>query len=440
MVKQILTFILIVPLIFWSCVTYQPPPSLYMGDLPPSAIADLSLDDRILVEDAWRYIQEGRAKKAEKIINKLSSQNSFYYLGLGFVSLTLEYPQRAEQYFKVSLSEYPEMTLAHIGLAQIYQESGQEDLAFIEYREILKVNPEHPWAKPQFEEIKLSKTEELQREANSYLTAGDMEKSKEAYLKALYYTPDATEAHLALAEIYKKEGNLESALVHFKAAATNVPQNMDIRIEYADTLFQAGELKKSLILYEELSETDPNNTEIQQRIETIKNRLGIFKLPSQFESIQFSEAVLKEEIAALLSVKFKNIIDEPKGKPPIIIDISTSWASQFILHTASLRILDVYPNHTFQPKKVITRAEMAEVLFRLVEHLKRKGHSFIQQIPPDRIQIADVSPGNYYYRPILLIVSYDIMGLSRDRTFNPDLAVSGQEAIRLFELILVLIK
>ena len=80
--KQILTFILIVPLIFWSCATYQPPPpSQYMGELPPSAIADLSLDDRILVEDAWRYIQDGRAKKAEEIINKLGSQNSFYYVG-----------------------------------------------------------------------------------------------------------------------------------------------------------------------------------------------------------------------------------------------------------------------------------------------------------------------------------------------------------------------
>jgi len=411
-----------------------------MGDLPPSAIADLSLDDRILVEDAWRYIQDGRTKKAEKTINKLGSQNSFYYVGLGFVSLILEYPQRAEQYFKASLSEFPEMTLAHVGLAQIYLKSGQEDLAFVEYREILKVDPDHPWAKPQFEEIKMSRTEELQREANSYLTAGDMEKSKEAYLKALYFTPDAIEAHLSLAKIYKKEENLQSALVHFKAAATSVPQNTDIQMEYADTLFQAGELKKSLVLYEELSEKNPSNVEIQQRLETIKNRLGIFKLPSQYDSIQFSEAVSKEEIAALLSVKFKNIIDEPKGKPPIIIDISTSWASQFILHTASMGILDVYPNHTFQPKKIITRAEMAEVLFRLVEHLKRKEYNFIQQIPPDRIQISDVSPGNYYYRPILLIVSYDIMDLSRDRKFNPDQAVSGQEAIRLVGLILALIQ
>lgn len=441
MVKHIFPFVWGILLIIWSCATYQPPPpTLYMGELPPAAVAELSLDDRILLEDAWRYIQEGRVKKAEKSLNKLGSQNPFYYVGLGYVSLILDYPQRAAQYFKASLAEFPEIVQARIGLAQIYQDEGREDLAFIEYREILKVNPEHPWAKPQFEEIRTRKTEELQREADNYLRTGDTEKGRETYLKALYYSPDSTETHLALAKIYKQEGDLKKALVHYEAAATNIPQNRNIQEEYADTLFQAGELKNSLVIYEELLAKDPGNNEIQERLETIKNRLGIFKLPSQYDSIPFSEAVSKEEIAALLSVKFKDIIDKPAGKPPIIIDISTSWASQFILHTASLGILDVYPNHTFQPKKVITRAEMAEILFRLVERLKRKGHSFVQQIPPDRIQIADVSPGNYYYRPILLIISYDIMDLTRDRTFNPNQAVSGQEAIKLVELILALIQ
>jgi hypothetical protein len=225
-----------------------------------------------------------------------------------------------------------------------------------------------------------------------------------------------------------------------KAASAEDAQNTDIRKVYADTLFQAGELKNSLGVYEDLLEQNPGDQEIRDRLETIKNRLGIFELPSQYNAIPSTESVTKEDVAALLSIKFKGVIDEQSGKPPYIIDISTSWASRFILHTASLGILDVYPNHTFQPKKVLTRAEMAEVLFRLIEHLKRKGYSFIQQIPPDRIQISDVSPSNYYYRPIILLVSYDIMTLSQDRAFHPDQAVSGRETTRLLELILALIK
>jgi len=425
----------------WSCATYQPPPpNLYTGELPQSIVTELSLDERILVEDAWKSIRVGNTKNAQKIIEGLGSENSFYYVGMGYVAYLLSDSQTAEQYFKASLSYFPDVGLAHFGLAQIYQDLDKVDNAFSEYREILKNDPDNPWAKPRYEEIKERKTGEALTEARAFLSAGDGEKGKESFLRALYYSPDSTEAHLALGKIYRDECNFQNALLHLKAASTGEAENTDIRKELADTLFQAGELKNSLGIYEDLLDKNPGNQEIRDRMETIKNRLGIFELPSQYNAIQSTESVTKEDVAALLSVKYKDIIDEQSGKPPIIIDISTSWATRFILQTASLGILDVYPNHTFQPKKVITRAEMAEILFRLIEHLKRKGYNFVQQIPPNRIQISDVSPSNYYYRPILLLISYDIMTLSKDRVFNPDLAVSGRETIRLMDLILALIK
>jgi len=83
---------------------------------------------------------------------------------------------------------------------------------------------------------------------------------------------------------------------------------------------------------------------------------------------------------------------------------------------------------------------MAEILLRLVSHLRDRGYRFIQQIPPENIQISDVSADNYYYQPIIQIVSYDIMSLSLDKTFNPDLPVSGPDAIRLLDIIMGQIK
>ncbi len=103
-------------------------------------------------------------------------------------------------------------------------------------------------------------------------------------------------------------------------------------------------------------------------------------------------------------------------------------------------ILDIYPNHTFQPRKIVTRAEMAEILLRLINYLEKKGDKFIQQIPPERIQLPDVASHNYYYKAIIQILSYNIMDLSLNREFNPDLPVSGRESIKLFDIILALIK
>lgn len=440
MVKKLFAIILL-PTIFWSCATYQPPPpSLHIGSLPPSIVDELSLEERILAEDAWDLLKQGKGNKAEKIISKLGTKSPVFHMGLGYANYLLNNLKTAEEFFKKALEKYPNTTLIHSGLAQVYKKSGREEQAFTEYREILKLEPEHPWAKQQYESLKGRKTEEALEEANAALLGGDTEKSKEGYLKALYYSPQSTKAHIALAEIYKKENELQNALIHLKAAASNEPENLDFLKNYAETLYRTQQYTKSLDIYENLSKFEPENKEFMDRIESIKNRLGIFELPSQYDSIASSEAVTKEEISALLGVKFKGIVGEVSAKPPIIIDIATSWASKFILQMTFLGILDIYANHTFQPKKIVTRAEMSEILLRLIRYLEKKGFKFIRQIPLERIQISDISSQNYYYQPIIQLLSYGIMDLFPDRTFKPDLPISGQESIRFMEIILALTK
>lgn len=440
MVKKAITIFILVTS-FWSCATYTAkPPSLYIENLPPSILAELTLEERILTEEAWNDLKRGNGKKAEKIISKLGTQSLVYYVGLGYAYLLLNNFQASEKIFKTGLKYFPDIILIHTGLAQIYQATGHEILAFAEYREILKKNPEHSWAKERFGAIKRSKTESALLEAQTALSEGNTEKSKETLLKALYYSPRSTETHLALAEIYKGENNLQSALIHLKVASENEPKNGEILKNYAEILHQAEQYSKSLDIYERLLALNPEDRKISDKIESLKNRLGIFKPPSQYNLIASSEVISREEIAALLAVKFKGIVEEISSKPPIIIDISPSWASKFILQMTSLGILDVYTNHTFQPKKIVTRAELAKILYRFIIYLEKKGYKLIQQIPPDKIQTSDVPPDNYYYQPIIQILSYSIMDLSPERKFNPDLPVSGYESLKLLNIILTLIK
>lgn len=393
-----------------------------------------------MAEDAWKNLKTGHADRAVKILAKLGAGSPLYLAGMGYANYVRQEKQRAEDFFLASLREYPEQVLSRLGLAQLYLESGRDEQAFSECRKVLNIEPEHPWAKPQFENIKQRKTTEMLDTAQDLVNSDDLEAGKAAFLKVLFYSPESTEAHLALAGIYNQQAKPDNALIHIKAAYDNNPLDEAILETYGDILFASKENAKSLDIYEKLLELDPEHKIAQERIESLKNRLGIFELPSQYDSISISEAVTKEQMAALMSVKFKNILVLPTSKPPIIIDISTSWAAKFILQIASLNILDIYPNHTFQPNKIITRAEMAETISRLLNHLQKQGHRFIQQIPPNRINISDVSPDNYYYNPILLMVSYDLMSLAPGKTFNPDRPVPGQEVIRLLDVILGLIR
>ncbi len=243
-----------------------------------------------------------------------------------------------------------------------------------------------------------------------------------------------------MADIYKKENNLSSALVHIKAAAASRPDDTGILERYAATLAEAKQYERSLEVYEEILELDKNNKKARDQIESLKNRLGIYELPSRYNEIPLQEAVTREDVAALLAVRLKDFFPELTPQPPIIIDISASWASKFILKITSLNLMEVYANHGFQPKKIMTRAELAETVFRVINYLKQRGHRFIYQIPLERIRIPDVSPDHFYYQPISQVLSYQVMELYPDKTFKPDQPVSGPEAIKTIDILIALAK
>lgn len=424
---------------FWSCTPPQLiSPSLYVENLPPSIIAEMSLEQRILTEEAWSDLKDGEGERAKKKFMKLGTDSPLYYAGLGYALYLLDDANSAEDFFKASLQFYPDLVLIHVGLAQIYEESGREELAFSEYRNILKVEPDHAWARPRYESVKTAKTNEFLKTGRQLHSSGQIEESKSAFLKALFYSPTSSDAHVSLARIYKDENSLQNALLHIKAANTSNPGNTEILIEYGEILFDLLDFTNSLQIYEKVLEKEPENKQILERIETLENKLGLFELPSQYEEIPSRQTASREEIAALMAIKFKDALDEPSDKPPIIVDIATSWAARHIVQLTSLGLLDVYPNHEFLPKEPVSRAQLAETLMRLIHYLEQRGKKFIQQIPPEKIQIEDVTPSNYYFRPILAILSYDIMALSVDKKFRPNDSVSGAEAVRLFNIIAAL--
>lgn len=440
MVKKILLVVGLAALA-WSCATFEPlPPAFYVEDLPQALTTSMTLEQRIAAEEAWNDLRTGRSDRAGKAFAKLGPESLVSLLGRGFLALQAQDLQAAEQGFKEALGHDPGMTLAHVGLAQVALARGDEDQAYTQYREILKREPDHGWAKPRFEALREKRTEEFTSDARRAVAAGDVEGGKRAYLKALFYTPESVEVNLDLARIYRKEKNAASAALHYKAASAGDPKNRTILREYAETLSDAEQYGRSLDIYELLAEADPKDKTVRERIESLKNRLGIYELPSLYKDIPASESISREELAALLAVKFRNVLNGGETTPPILIDIATSWASRFILKVTALGVMESYENHTFLPKKIINRAELAETLVRLVNFLKNKGYRLTPQMAPDRIQISDVPPDNYFHAPIVQIISYQILDLSAQRTFRPDAVVGGREAIEALDIILGLMK
>jgi Tfp pilus assembly protein PilF len=419
-----------------SCVTFKPtPPSFYIEDIPAAVATRLTLDERIAAVDAWKSLREGRTDQARKLLLELGQDNPLYAVGLGYVDFALADLGAAETNFKESLSRFPDMPLADIGLAQVYEARGEKDQAFSSYREILKKDPGNRWAGPRFQKLQGELVDASFASAKAALAAGNREEEKRALLKALFYDPESVRAHLELVKIYREEKNTSALLLHLKAASEARPGDRAVLREYAEYLYEAGEFGRSLDLYEKVAEFAPQDKAVAARIAELKNKLGVFELPSQYALIPDLDSITREDLAALISVKFKDFFKAPAESTQILVDISMSWAQRFIIEVASRGVMSVYDNHTFQPKRVINRAEMADAVSRLVSYLQGRGIRFVPLMDARKIQIADVTPDSYYYQPILKVVSLQIMVLTPGMAFEPERIVTGREAVIILDVV-----
>jgi hypothetical protein len=196
----------------------------------------------------------------------------------------------------------------------------------------------------------------------------------------------------------------------------------------------------SLEILERLAAAEPKDAAVGKKVEEIKSKLGVYELPSQYDAIPALEAVTREDLAALIGVKFGDFLAAPGPRTEILTDIATSWAQRFIVKVASLEIMAGSVNHTFQPRRIINRADLADAAVRLIGVLQQRGAKFVPLVETRRIQIADVGPDNFYYAPISKALAYQVMALTPERTFEPDRTVSGAEAVRVLDIILGLAK
>jgi Tfp pilus assembly protein PilF len=426
----------------WSCATVPPaaPPAFYVEDMPNDQASKLRLDDRIAAEDAWDALRTGRPEIARKYLMKLGTANPIREAGLAYADLLSGNLPEAEARFQSSIAGTPGMIPSRVGLAQIYESRRDRDKTFNEYREILKLVPDHRWAKPRFEALRDDLVRESTAAARAALASGNRETAKREFQKVLFYAPEMASVHLELARLYRQDKDNEQALLHYREAMAAGTEDKSVLREYADFLAETGELGLSLEILEKLAEAQPKDTATAKRVEELRSKLGVYEIPSQYDAIPALDIITREDLAALIGVKFESYLDAPPTRTEILVDISLSWAQRYIVKVASLEIMGAYDNHTFQPRRIINRAELAEAAVRLIGVLQKRGARFVPLVETRRIQIADVSPDNLYCDAVTKALGYEIMTLTPERRFEPDRTVSGEEAIRVMDIILGLVK
>jgi hypothetical protein len=155
---------------------------------------------------------------------------------------------------------------------------------------------------------------------------------------------------------------------------------------------------------------------------------------SRQEGVRTEPFITRGLVAELIAA----LPDIPReGKKVIIMtDILEHPSRSNIIQVVGNGYMDVFPNHEFKPQAFVSRAEMADILWRLVSAATDLG-----EIYGGGPEIIDLPATNRYYEPVRGAVDLGLLSLEQDGRFDPTRPVTGTEAwetlIRLYRLLKV---
>jgi hypothetical protein len=93
-------------------------------------------------------------------------------------------------------------------------------------------------------------------------------------------------------------------------------------------------------------------------------------------------------------------------------------------------VMEPYANHTFQPRTVVRRADLAQVVSRLLDIVAPES---VAAWRAARTRFADVADTHLAYPAASNAVASGVMAPSPDGTFQPSRVVTGAEAVQAIE-------
>ncbi len=111
-------------------------------------------------------------------------------------------------------------------------------------------------------------------------------------------------------------------------------------------------------------------------------------------------------------------------------DVRTHWAATWILPVTQAGVMDILPNHTFQPAGTLRRGELAQMATQLVTLSAAGRATDLAAWRAARPRFVDLPTGNVFYRSAAFAVASGAMTADGVR-FEPTRPATGAELVAL---------
>ena len=382
---------------------------------------EVTSKDEKSLRRAWDDVLAGQVAKAEQATSRLLSARPDLRPArviLGFAALRAGRLKESSRSFESVLAVEPNDVAALVGLASVLRKQGLLDQALPLYSKAERLRPRDSALSRRTSEVKLAVAEAAIARAGSLSAEG---KKAEAILmlqKALEVAPELSPVRLELADLLVESGRRTEAL-SVLGAVLDSDRNITMRV--AAIRFEDGDLDGAEMALRRGLRDVAEDAEGAALLARIRERRASLALPEPLRAIGEAARITRAELAALVVERIESL----KSKKPVAVgevasDLSRTWARPQVLRALELGLMEVYPNHTFQPSGVVRRGELATVAARVLD-LSGWGRS-------SAAAPKDMSPSHLQYAAVTRVLGAGVMLNAPSGAFEPWRIVSGAEA------------
>src|SRR5262249_56405535 len=127
------------------------------------------------------------------------------------------------------------------------------------------------------------------------------------------------------------------------------PTDQRTLVLIGEILEARGEGDAAIKVYTQSLAFEPSET-IEARVKALRDKAALNTLPEEYKSIDASPTVSRAQLAALIGVRLGSVLKQAGPSTPVVItDTRSTWAAPWIMTVTQAGVMEVYPNHTFQP-------------------------------------------------------------------------------------------
>jgi len=392
------------------------------------------------IDTGWRFLQNDNLRDADRSFSTAIKRSPAFYpaiAGEGWVALARGNRERALMNFDAALAVDRAYVPALIGRGQALLAQKKDDEALTAFEGALAIDSSLADVRRRVEVLRFRKVQDLIDRAHAASRAGRADDAVAAYKRAIDASPDSAFLYRELATVERKQGNPKDALAHFRKAVDLDPTDATSWVEVGTLLEDQQDIDGALAAYRRAAAIE-SSPELTARIAAATERARETHLPAEFRAIRQSAPITRGELAALIGVRFETLLRSAPQRQALMTDVRGHWASQWITPVVSAGVMDVFDNHTFQPRQRVRRVDLATAVSRVL-NLAGQRTPALRAKWSQRPAIADVATTHLSYPAVSTAVASGVMTLLDGQRFQLTRPVSGEEAIDTIERLRTLV-